>query len=59
MLSDDDRFEIPELAREHLKQFLETVEDRSKRDLADIGVSDTMDKVKAVLSSVFLTKAEV
>lgn len=59
LLSDDDRFEIPELTREHLKQFLETVEDRSKRDLADIGVSDTMDKVKAVLSSVFLTKAEV
>lgn len=58
LLSDDDRFEIPELAQEHLKQFLETVEDRSRRDLADIGVSDTMEQVKAVLSSVFLTKAE-
>ncbi|PST26391.1 hypothetical protein C7U60_05070 [Mesorhizobium plurifarium] len=54
LLSPDDRFEIPELAQEHLREFLETVEDRSNRDLAAIGISDTMDNIKAVLLSVFM-----
>lgn len=56
LLSEDDRFDVPELAQEHLKEFIDKVDVRSDRDLKDIKVSATMDQIKAVLTKAFLEK---
>jgi hypothetical protein len=57
LLSEETRYEIPELAQQHLKEFINEVDDRSARDLAAIGISGTMDEVKTALAASFLTTA--
>lgn len=54
MIGPDERFEIPDLAVEHLTHFLREVDSRSDKDLRALGLTKSMDDVKSKLAGAFL-----